>query len=437
MLASAAQPQSPAPVFWPDPPRTIAESGLQVAFVEDHLIRLLYFGLQMTGAELAEAAGLPYAAIQPLVRGLDRDHVIEVVGQTAPAEQNYRYALAPRGRQRADEALHRTMYHGPLPVPLEQYVAAVKAQSVGELHLRREELRAAFSDLVISDRLLDRLGPAINTNRSIFLHGAPGNGKTVICERLARLIGGAIFVPHAIEVDGSIILLYDTLNHHPVADETGRRYDGRWVRIHRPFIIASSELTFEALDLVRNETGRFYEMPPHVKANGGVFLIDDFGRQVVRPSDLLNRWIVPLEKRIDFLTLETGKKFELPFDPLLLFSTNLDVSALSDEAFQRRVPFRVNVPNPDEAQFTEVFRGVCAQRNIPFDLQVVDWLLATWWRPTQRPMRFVQPRDLLIQLVAVARYYGHEPSLTPELLEQACLSYFDLDDVERVNTAQF
>jgi hypothetical protein len=437
LSASAEASAATTTEFWPAPPRELSDTGLILPFIEDHLVRILYFEQQMTGAELAAACGLPYGTLQALIRSLTRDQLIEVVGQSAPAEQNYRYTLAPKGQLRAADALERTWYHGPLPVPLPQYVAGIKAQSLGEKNFRRDDLYRAFSGLELSEGLIDRLGPAINTNHSIFLYGAPGNGKTVLTERIAAMMGSHIFVPHAIEVDGSIILVYDNLNHFKVEDSETRRHDARWIRVRRPSIIAASELTISALDLTRNETGKFYMAPPQMKANGGTFLIDDFGRQSIRPVDLLNRWIVPLEKRIDFMTLQTGTKFEVPFDVLLLISTNLDPASLSDEAFQRRIPFRVGVNGPSEAQFADVFRAVCDQRNMRFDPDALEWLLATWWRPVDRPMRFVQPRNLVTQVIAIARYLGREPSMERDLLDLACRNYFDLDGLATVNAAEF
>ena len=212
---------------------------------------------------------------------------------------------------------------------------------------------------------LDRIGPAVNAATSIFLYGAPGNGKTAIAERITAMIGGSIFVPNAIEVDGSIVMLYDELNHRPVERDGRRKHDGRWQRIRRPVVMAGGELTLASLDLIWNDVGRFYEAPLQMKSNGGTFLIDDFGRQLVRPVDLLNRWIVPLERRIDYLTLMTGKKLEIPFDQLLIFSTNLNPADLTDEAFQRRVRFRIPVEDPDLGQFAEVFQAVCKAQARP------------------------------------------------------------------------
>lgn len=413
--------------FWPKPPETIEETGLIVPMVEDHLIRLLYFSQQATGAELAAGCGIPYVAIQQMVHGLVRDHVFEIVGQKSLIEAGYRYQLAPQGRTRADEALRRTWYRGPLPVPLDRYVAAISDQSIGEVVIRQDALRTAFSDLVISDSFLDRIGPAVNAAQSIFLYGAPGNGKTAIAERITAMIGGAIFIPHAIEVDGSIIMLYDELNHKVAPAEGNRKYDARWQRIKRPVVIAGGELTLASLDLIWNDVGRFYEAPLQMKASGGTFLIDDFGRQLVRPVDLLNRWIVPLERRIDYLTLMTGKKLEIPFDQLLIFSTNLNPADLTDEAFQRRVRFRIPVDDPTMDQFAEVFQAVCKAKKVPFDFESFVWLVETWWKPYDRPFRMVQPRDLVNQLIAIAKYLGEPPAMVPELLNRACKSYFVID----------
>jgi hypothetical protein len=427
--AEAPAPANPAPTasFWPTPPQTIADSGLAVPFVEEHLVRLLYFGQHVTGAELAAACGLPFVVVQPLIHGLTREQVFEVVGQAARVESGYRYALAPLGLARAKEALNFSWYNGVLPVPLDQYVAAMKAQAAGELRVDPEALHSAFADLVVTEEYFDRIGPAINAGASLFLYGAPGNGKTLTAERITRLLGGEIFIPRAVEASGSIILLYDELNHRLVDEPTVRRYDARWVRIRRPALAVGGELTLTSLDLVWHEAGKYYEAPLQMKANGGTLLLDDFGRQLVRPADLLNRWIVPLERRIDYLTLRTGQKLEVPFEEFLLFATNLNPSDLADEAFLRRLGFRVRVHDPDEAQFVELFRRVCAAQGVRFDRAAVDWLLETWWRPYQRPLRFVHPRDLIAQIVAIARYLRREPVMEPDLLDRACRNYF-VDD---------
>jgi hypothetical protein len=416
-----------ATTFWPQPPQTIEETGLVVPMIEDHLIRLLYFSQQATGADLAAACGVPYVAVQALIHTLVQGHLFEISGQKSLVEAGYRYVLAPKGRDRAEEALRRTWYRGPLPVPLDRYVKSVTAQTIGDLVIRRDALRTAFSDLVISEAFLDRIGPAVNAATSIFLYGAPGNGKTAIAERITAMIGGAIFIPNAVEVDGAIVMLFDELNHRPIDLGETRKHDGRWQRIKRPVVMTGGELTLASLDLIWNDVGKFYEAPLQMKANGGTFLIDDFGRQLVRPADLLNRWIVPLERRIDYLTLQTGKKLEIPFDQLLMFSTNLNPADLTDEAFQRRVRFRIPVDDPDLGQFSEVFQVVCSARRVPFDADVFDWLVNTWWRPYDRPFRMVQPRDLVNQLIAIAKYLDQPATMSPDLLDRACKSYFVLD----------
>jgi hypothetical protein len=426
-MSAAATDRNNGAEFWPHPPQTVEESGLSVPFIEDHLTRLLYFKQQMTGAELASECGLPYVAVQPLIHRLARDHFFEVVGQVARVDSGYRYALASKGHSRAAEALNYSWYDGPLPVPIDQYVASLKNQPGSDLLFRREDLRDAFSDLVVSDDYLDRIGPAINAGNSLFLYGSAGNGKTATADRITRMIGGALFIPRAIEVGGSIVMIYDQLNHELAEEPSGRRYDGRWIYIKRPVIVTGGELTLAVLDLIWNYAGKFYEAPLQMKANGGTFLIDDFGRQLVRPADLLNRWIVPLEKRVDYLTLRTGKKFEIPFKVLLLFSTNLNPTDLADEAFLRRLGFRVGVQDPNEAEFEQLFRMYCASFGVPFDRSAIDWLLATWWHPYNRPLRFVQPRDLIAQVVAIAQYLNREPAMEPELLDRACRNYFITD----------
>jgi hypothetical protein len=425
-----------ATTFWPKPPETVEETGLIAPVIEDHLTRLLYFSQQATGSQLATQCGVPYVTVQPLIRNLVRDHLFEIVGQKTLVEAGYRYALAPKGHERAAEALTRTWYRGPLPVPLDRYVEAIKAQTIGDLVIRRDALRAAFADLVISEEFLDRIGPAVNAASSIFMYGAPGNGKTAVAERITMMIGGAIFIPHAIEVDGTVVMLFDELNHRPIETPEGRKHDGRWVRIKRPVVIAGGELTLASLDLIWNDVGKFYEAPLQMKATGGSFLIDDFGRQLVRPVDLLNRWIVPLEKKIDYLTLQTGKKLEIPFDQILMFSTNLNPADLTDEAFQRRVRFRIPVDDPTVDQFAEVFRAVCKSKNVPFDFESFQWLIDTWWKPYNRPFRMVQPRDLVNQLIAIAKYLDRPPAMDPDLLNRACKSLFVLDATPSQTAAQ-
>jgi len=285
---------------------------------------------------------------------------------------------------------------------------------------------------------MDTLGPAINSGKSMFVYGAPGNGKSVVSESIGRMLGGEVFIPHALDVDGVIITVFDPINHRPmdgdkIPDSGGYRspilseveeFDQRWVRCKRPFVFAGGELTLEMLDLSFNEISKFYEAPFQVKANGGVFLIDDFGRQLVRPKDLLNRWIVPLEKRVDYLTLHTGKKFELPFDALIIFSTNLRPQELVDEAFFRRIRYEIYFDNPTLEQYKEIFKNYCRSKNIVYNPIIVDYVQTEFYQKHNLEIRCCHPRDIIEQVVDIARYLNMPPALTKELVDSACNSYF-------------
>ena len=284
------------------------------------MLRVIYNASRITGAMIAQHLRLFYGVVDPLLSELRRAEYIDIAGQRGYGDVNYEYVLTPRGSQAAEEALLKTQYASIAPVPLDDYIASVSAQSIRNLVVTRRTIRKAFADLVISDAILNEVGPAINSGASVFLFGYPGNGKTSIAERITRLMGDAIYLPYAVEADGQIIKIYDPIVHQLAADqlpEDQQEYDGRWAKIQRPVIITGGELTLPMLDLTYNDTARIYEAPFQMKANGGIFLIDDFGRQLCRPIDLLNRWIVPLEKRFDYLTTVAGKKLEiiLPMKP--------------------------------------------------------------------------------------------------------------------------
>src|SRR6185503_16901484 len=299
-------------------------------------------------------------------------------------------------------------------------------------YIDRERLKKGFSHLIVPDAVLEQLGPAANANKAIFLYGPPGNGKTVLAEGLSRTLGGDMYMPYAIEIEGHVITMYDPISHEALDADvpdassiiaTAPR-DRRWVRIRRPVVIVGGELTLDMLDLTFNPLAKFYGAPLQLKANGGIFLVDDFGRQRMRPEDLLNRWIVPLESRVDYLTLHTGKKFQVPFDLLLVFATNLDPSSLADEAFMRRIPYKIAIDDPSVEEFTRIFELNCHRRRLKFHKVMVAYLQRRHYRPAQRPMRACQPRDILEQVTALCRYRGVEPTISRELLDAACSSYF-------------
>ena len=424
LIDTPANPSAPAA------PQTLDDTGLRADLVEQLLVKTLHGG-EATGLALADRMCLPYAVFEPIIERTRAERLIEVRGATGTTTSGYRYALTDLGRDRARQYLEINHYTGAAPVPLEAYVARMRGLAASRGYIDRQRLRDGFSHLVIGDRVLEQLGPAVNANKAIFLYGSPGNGKTVIGEGLGRSIGGDMYMPHAIEVDGHIITMYDPINHQRLDEDVDASSlidvaprDRRWVRIRRPVVIVGGELTLDMLDLTFNRSSKFYEAPLQLKANGGVFLVDDFGRQRVRPEDLLNRWIVPLESRVDYLTLHTGKKFQVPFDVLSVFATNLEPRSLADEAFLRRIPYKIAVEDPSVEEFTRIFELNCQRRKLRFHQVMVAYLHRRHYRPAGRPLRACQPRDLLEQVTALCRYRGIEPTITRELLDAACDAYF-------------
>jgi hypothetical protein len=418
--------KTPAPAT----PTSLEETGLSIGQVEQLLVKTLHDG-ELTGLAISDKMRLPYSILEPLIERLRAERLIEVRGAAGTGSSGYRYALTDLGRDRARQYFENSLYVGPAPVPLAAYVAYMTALAAARGYMDRERLSQGFAHLIIGDKVLEQLGPAVNAGKAVFLYGAPGNGKTVIAEGMGRTLGGDMYVPHAIDVDGHVITMYDPITHHAVEAEAGtasvitqKADDRRWVRIRRPVVMVGGELTLDMLDLRFNAMSKFYEAPIQLKANGGVFLVDDFGRQKTRPQDLLNRWIVPLESRIDFLTLHTGKKFQVPFDVLTVFATNLEPESLADEAFLRRIPYKIPIIDPSVDEFTRIFELNCRRRKLRFHRVMVAYLQRRHYNPVGRPLRACHPRDLLDQVTALCRYRGIEPVITRELLDAACASYF-------------
>ena len=423
----------PAGAAAPPVPRTLAETGLAIDHIEQLILKTLYTG-ELAGTAIADAMRLPYSLLEPLIERTRAERLIEVRGATGTGSAGYRYMLTDLGRDRTREYLNINGYIGPAPVPLHQYYETMRRLQAARGFVERDRLRNAFSHLIINDSLLEQLGPAVNANKAIFLYGPPGNGKSVVADGMGKAMGGDMFVPHAIDVEGSVITMFDPIAHEPLDTDDGifnviteAPRDRRWVRIRRPVVVVGGELTLSMLDLTFNHTSKFYEAPLQLKANGGVLLVDDFGRQRMRPEDLLNRWIVPLESRIDFLTLHTGKKFQVPFDVLVSFATNLDPAKLADEAFLRRIPYKIPIHDPTSDQFARIWEMNCRRHKLAFDPDTLVYLYHHHYEPVRRPLRACQPRDLIEQVVALCRYRGIEPVLTTENLDAACAAYF-IDD---------
>jgi len=414
------------------PPRSLEETGLGIGFLSDLVMKIMYFEGYISGATIAERIRLPFSGVVDQVLDfLKREQFCEVRSASGGfGEQSYQYAISTKGREKAREALDRSQYAGPAPVPLMVYNQAMLKQSLKNFVVHQRTMRQALSDIVVNDRTFGQIGPAVNSGRSIFLFGPPGNGKTSIAERIGRMVlGGDLLVPYAVEVDSQVVKVFDSVNHQRLPDDTGqlqkvRPRDTRWVRIRRPVITVGGELTLESLDLTFDDVNKYYEAPFQMKANGGMFLIDDFGRQQVRPRDLLNRWILPLEKRIDFLTLRTGRKIEIPFDVLIVFSTNLAPKDLVDEAFLRRIRHKIEIGDPSFDEYREIFKRVCENKGVPYDEKALGYLLQEFYIKRRAKLRAVHPRDLVDQLLDIARYMNVEPRLTKDLIDRACLAYF-------------
>ena len=419
-------PQQQAVGFQPRDIHTIEESGLNLQFLADLCLKHIYYATTLSGRDAATQMRLPFVGVMDkVIEKLRQEGVVEVRGGSALTTASYVHSLTDKGRARALELVDRSAYSGPAPVSLDDYWDSVKLQTIDSVVVTQKALRNAYSHLVVSDRLLNQLGPAINSSQSIFLFGPPGNGKTSLAETASKLLGGSIYVPYALEHDGQVIKVYDSVFHTGLSSDNGQvdARDRRWVNSRRPVVVVGGELTMESLDLVYSETGKFYEAPFQLKANCGMFLIDDFGRQRVSPRDLLNRWIVPLEKREDYLNLRTGQELSVPFDQLIIFSTNLDPASLVDEAFLRRIRYKIEVPNPTIEEYEEIFRRVCDRRRVPYEFSAIEFVLDYYDRRGIEP-RSCHPRDLIDQLIDIAEYLEEPRSLSKDLLTSACDSYF-------------
>lgn len=409
--------------FFPKQPESLEETGLSPVLIEELILKQLLSHGNRHGRNIAEDLGLPFKVLSPLYAEMKNRMLLAHRGNAALGD--FDYQLTEYGKETALKAKAYSAYTGAAPVLLSDYLASVSAQSIQNETPSLEKLKDALSDMIVDESLLMAIGPAIHAGKGLFLFGEPGNGKTSLAERIHRAFSQEIYIPKTLWIEGELVNLFDPQNHQlaDTSDEL-KKADARWVKIKRPTVIVGGELTLDALEITYNPTLNISEAPLQLKANGGIFLIDDFGRQRVNPKDLLNRWIVPLDKRHDFLVLSTGKKIQVPFDELIIFSTNLNPADLVDEAFLRRIPYKINLPGPDPTEIKALFEQQCQQHNIPFQENVLETFIQQECIDKNRPLRRCHPRDLIQQIVYQAQFLNQAPQLTLPNLQQAAQTYF-------------
>ncbi len=413
--------------FHPAEPRNLEETGLSEALVDALLCKQLSALGSASGRALADHLSMPFGILEPRLQKLRARQIFTHKG-AAPLNDFF-YALTDQGREHAQLMSEACAYFGPAPVPLTDYLTSIDAQTITADACKREQLEAAFKDILVNPELFDRLGPAVNSGAGLFLYGAPGNGKTTLAERITLCFGQEIWIPKVLLAEGEIIKLYDPVYHKPATGAQKRllrqdTHDQRWIKIRRPTVVVGGELTMDNLEIRHNSRSNVSEAPLQLKSNCGSLLIDDFGRQRMDPVELLNRWIIPLEKHYDFLTLASGKKIQVPFDQLIIFSTNLDPNDLVDEAFLRRIPYKINVPDPKEEEFYQLFELNAPAYGFTYQRNAVQYLVETHYRPQGRPFRRCQPRDLLMQVRNYCAYAGLPMEMKADYFALAVENYF-------------
>ena len=406
----------------PPVPEELADLGVGEGFLCELALKHIAMLPEPTTTAVAERLHLPRSLTEEILQKLYREKLIEVRLQTTVGST--RYAMLDHGWDRLIRLLAVCGYSGAAPVSLNDYAHMMRLQSIPSHTASMDTVRQAFHDLILPDSLLQTLGCVINSRRSLFLTGLPGTGKTAVAERINDALPGAIWIPYAVEIDGQIIRVFDSHCHRVASTEvTPVEYDRRWVLIDRPLVVVGGELTLENADLTWSDSAKFYEAPFQMKSNGGTLVIDDFGRQRVAPQDLLNRWIVPLERRVDYLALHTGKKIEVPFEQLVVFSTNLDEKDLADQAFLRRMGYRARVEPPTARAYSEIFKRQAYNRGIQWDDSALDHVLNKY-RIEHRQMKGCEPRDLLDRITDLCLFDGHSLALTPAVIDVAWRNYF-------------
>ena len=436
MVVTADPAASPSQADFPHEPRSIEETGLEPGFLTDLVLKTLYYAGRGSPSSLSPRLGLPVPLLQELLEQLRRDRLCEVTGSDGTAPGHYRYSMTGQGLERTGAAFQRSAYLGFAPVPLADYVRQVERQSLLDLTIEPQTVRDALRELVLGEKTLLRIGRAVTSRRSTLIYGATGNGKTTVARNLGATLPDGLLIPYAVGILGHVVKLYDPSKHHPadivletegtglLRGTSGPNVDGRWAVCRRPVVLAAGEMTRHSLELVYDPRGKVYEAPLQMKANGGMMIVDDFGRQQIPAVELLNRWIVALESRVDHLTLHTGQTVEVPFDVLPLFVTNLPPEELADEAFLRRIRYKVEIPDPTNEEFETIFRRVCEAHSLAHDEEVFAYLVRTYYDSTGRQMRGCHPRDIVEAIVDAARHDGKSPELTREAIDDACQIYF-------------
>ncbi|MBN2498868.1 MAG: ATPase [Deltaproteobacteria bacterium] len=412
--------------FYPKQPKTVLECGLSQSYMEELILKHLFQAGELRGSQLNTRTGLTAGIVEELLTRLRKSQFVEVKGSSGAGvgHSGMIFNITEAGISFVQHSLDRDRYVGVAPVTYDQYLQGVRQQTIRGNLLTRDDIRPHFKDLVLRDEVFDSIGPAMNSGKALFFYGPPGNGKTAICQRMTNCFGGDIYIPHAVIVDDFIIKVFDETLHHPIEDEGSIGGDRRWVRCRRPMVVVGGELMLEDLDLSYSSEVKYYEAPFQMKANNGMLLVDDFGRQKVSPKDLLNRWIVPLESEVDYLAMHTGKKLQVPFDVFVTFSTNLDPESLVDGAFLRRVRYKLEVSRPTPKAFARIFQRECKRRSIEWDSQLFAYLLRNHYQSRNRPLNACEPRDLLDQVVDLCAYHGSEPFLAEEIIDRVVDNYF-------------
>lgn len=419
-LAALSTSTLPAPVFTPPQPQTLEETGLTGTLIEQMILRALYFRGEQTGSELALSMGLIFSILEGTLDHFKRNRLIEPKRSTGLGMISTTFALTEAGRVYAKQAADHCQYAGVAPVPLKKYAEGVLAQKLQGGWLSKEMLETALQGMVLSPQLLAQIGPAVNSFSTFLIYGQPGNGKTFLAESLIHLPISDVYIPYAVEANGQIIQIFDPIFHKPIKEnETVTKADGRWFRTKRPFIVSGGELGLEMLDLSYSTQSKTYDAPLHMKANNGIYLIDDFGRQRVSPAEVLNRWIIPMERRIDFLSLQTGGKVTVPFECLLVLSTNLKPHQLGDEAFLRRIRYKMLLKSPDLEEFEAIFKQVCHKVALPFRKEVFDRFVKRRFLEPKKAFRRCHPRDLLAHAIDYIQFERLPYRLTDDILDHA------------------